>query len=662
MRDDDDGAKTTKPTRICGYRPDIDGLRAIAVVLVALYHAKFPVWGGFVGVDVFYVISGYLITSIIHPEISAGTFKFRSFYERRIKRLLPAYLFLLFWLFLYCSHFLFADELISFAKSAIYSLIGLSNVYFLFGTGYFGSAGYEPLLHTWSISVEEQFYVFWPIILIVLFKLRRRVSPTWIIAGIFLLSLGLSEVFSHHHRNAAYLLLPFRFFELLIGSYLSIASDKIARYIRYPTLYSVVGLGLIIASAFMLNEGSGFPGIDALPVCLGAALIIACAMGPQPGIVNRWLSLAPVTYVGKISYSLYLWHWPVLILAEYRGIALTPLNSTLLLAGAFAASCVSYHWVEKPFRAIKSGQFQKVFLSLYLVPSAAIVVVALLMVRFDGFRSEADMAVAELQEQNTSHVMRSNCMEAAKIGNIEECHLGANKKSIDGVLIGDSFANAYAPFINALAADAGLMIHDTTMSSMPSIPGVFVMDIQSQLSPEAEAAILKYSTDRFEFAKKQRIAILSNFWNAYDHQNPRYSIHNTQLEDLTEKMDQYYFNAVGELLAAGVKVVIVAQPFAEVGRVKVNELRLMKLHHLDLQAIRFKPAETHSQRIEYKIKAKYPAVVLIDPNDELCAPECSPMVSGNIIFTTDGTHLNSIAAAALGGQYIKDLGNPLKNL
>lgn len=646
------------------YRPDIDGLRAIAVILVALFHAKFPVPGGFVGVDVFYVISGYLITAIIAKEIQAGEFTYRRFYERRIKRLLPAYVFLLFWLFIYCSHFLLADELISFAKSSVYSLIGASNVYFLFGTKYVGSAFDEPLLHTWSLSVEEQFYMVWPILLIIIFKIRHKVSPTLVVAVIFLISLSLSEVYARLHQNIAYLLLPFRFFELLTGSYLAVASDKVARVMKYPTACSLVGVVMIFASAFMLTELSVFPGINALPVCVGTGLLIASGMTTKPSLVTRVLGLRPVVYVGKVSYSLYLWHWPVLILAQYQGIALTTSNVCLLLAFSFAASSISYHFVEKPFRSIKPGQFRAVFTGLYLLPSLCILGMAVLIVTHDGFRSDADVAVfvPELLEQNTSHVIRSKCMETAVVGNIDECHLGLSKGSIDGVLIGDSFANAYAPFINALAVDAGLMIHDTTMSSMPSIPGIFVVDTQSKASPGEAEAIIKYSTDRFEFAKKQRIVILSNFWSAYDHMNPRYSIQNSKREDLTDQMDQYYFKAVKELLDAGVKVVVIAQPFAEIGRVKVNELRLMKLHHSDLQTVMLKPAEAVDERIEYKIKQKFPAVVLIDPNDELCATECRPIVAGNILFTTDGSYLNSIAAAALGSEYIKNKGNPLKDL
>ncbi len=648
------------------YRPDIDGLRAIAVILVALFHAKFPVPGGFVGVDVFYVISGYLITSIIAKEIQAGDFTFARFYERRIKRLLPAYLFLLFWLFIYCSHFLLADELISFAKSSVYSLIGMSNIYFLFGTKYVGSAFDEPLLHTWSLSVEEQFYMVWPFLLILLFKIRHRLSMPLMVAIIFLISLSLSEVYARLHQNIAYLLLPFRFFELLTGSYLAVASDKVARVMKYPAACSLVGIVMIFASAFMLNELSVFPGINALPVCLGTGLLIASGMTTKPSLVTRLLGLPPVVYIGKVSYSLYLWHWPVLILAQYQGIALTTSNACLLLAGSFVASSISYHFVEKPFRSIKAGHFRTVFTGLYLLPSICVLGLAVLIVTRDGFRSDADVAVAvavpELLEQNSSHVIRSKCMETAVVGNIDECHLGLSKQSIDGVLIGDSFANAYAPFINALAVDAGLMIHDTTMSSMPSIPGIFAVDIQSKASPgEAEASI-KYSTERFEFAKKQRIVILSNFWNAYDHGNQRFSIQNSKREDLTDQMDQYYFKAVKELLDAGVKVVVIAQPFAEIGRVKVNELKLMKLHHSDLQTVTLKPAEAPAERIEYKIKQKFPAVVLIDPNDELCAKECRPIVAGNILFTSDGSYLNSIGAAALGSEYIKNLGNPLKNL
>jgi peptidoglycan/LPS O-acetylase OafA/YrhL len=652
----------TQARNTSSYRPDIDGLRAVAVILVALFHAKFPVPGGFVGVDVFYVISGYLITSIIAKEIQAGDFTFRRFYERRVKRLLPAYLFLLFWLFIYCSHFLRAEELISFAKSSVYSLIGASNVYFLYGTKYVGSAFDEPLLHTWSLSVEEQFYMVWPILLILLFKIRHRVSPTLMIAIIFLISLSLSEVYARLHQNIAYLLLPFRFFELLTGSYLAVESDKVARVMKYPVACSLVGVVLIFASGFMLTELSVFPGINALPVCVGTGLLIASGMTTKPNLVTRLLGLPPVVYVGKVSYSLYLWHWPVLILAQYQGIALTTSNACLLLAGSFVASSISYHFVEKPFRSIKAGQFRAVFTGLYLLPSVCVLGMAVLIVTHDGFRSDAEVAVPELLEQNTSHVIRSKCMETAMVGNIDECHLGLSKGSIDGVLIGDSFANAYAPFINALAVDAGLMIHDTTMSSMPSIPGIFVVDIQSKVSAGEAEAIIKYSTDRFEFAKKQRIVILSNFWNAYDHLNQRYSIQNSKREDLTDQMDQYYFKAVKELLDAGVKVVVIAQPFAQIDRVKVNELRLMKLHHSDMQTVTLKPAEALAERIEYKIKQQFPAVVLIDPNDDLCAKECRPMVAGNILFTTDGSYLNSIAAAALGSEYIKNVGNPLKNL
>ncbi|MBI6633407.1 acyltransferase [Pseudomonas paralactis] len=173
--------------------------------------------GGFVGVDVFFVISGYLITSILRREILADKFSFKSFYVRRIKRLLPAYAFMMICLALYCYNYLMPDDLISFAKSAVYSLVAVSNIYFFSGTGYFGSASTEPLLHTWSIAVEEQFYIVWPVVLLGLAWISNNKIARYVIAGLFVVSLVASEYYAVNHKNAAYLLLPFRFFELMIG-------------------------------------------------------------------------------------------------------------------------------------------------------------------------------------------------------------------------------------------------------------------------------------------------------------------------------------------------------------------------------------------------------------------------------------------------------------
>lgn len=644
------------------YRPDIDGLRAIAVLLVVLYHAKFPVFGGFIGVDVFFVISGYLITSILRREILADKFSFKSFYVRRIKRLLPAYAFMMFCLAIYCYNYLMPDDLISFAKSAVYSLVAVSNIYFFSGTGYFGSASTEPLLHTWSIAVEEQFYIVWPVILLGLAWISNNKAARYVIAGLFVVSLVASEYYAVNHKNAAYLLLPFRFFELMIGCILALYQHRITRYAKLPGTMSVVGIALIIGSALLLDESFAFPGLNALPVCLGTALVIAAGFRSQTGVGTKLLSFAPVCYVGKVSYSFYLWHWPVLVLAAYRGIELTHGNAAILMLLAFAAAALSYHLVETPFRNVRQKRFAPIFASMYLLPLAIIGVFTYVIISNDGGRAQSGALVAELDEANTSHVQRPQCISMMLVGNVGDCHLGVEKSAMDGMLVGDSFANAYAPFVAELAKDAGLMIHDTTAGSTPAIPGVFMMDLQNKFSNEEAMKIANYNTARFELAKKQRIVIISNFWNNYADWQVRFRVHNTKMEDITNHIDDIQLQTVKAYLDAGVKVVIVVQPFAEIGRTTVNKLREMKLRHADAAEVLLPPVEKNEDRIEYKIKKAYPEVVLIDPNQVLCKEKCTSVVDGKIIFRLDGSHLNASGAAALGDEYIKREGNPLKSL
>ncbi len=206
------------------------------------------------------------------------------------------------------------------------------------------------------------------------------------------------------------------------------------------------------------------------------------------------------------------------------------------------------------------------------------------------------------------------------------------------------------------------MIHDTTAGSTPAIPGVFMMDMQNKISVEEAMKIANYNTARFELAKKQNIVILSNFWNNYADWQVRFRIHNEKMEDVTNEVDSLQMQTVKSYLDAGVKVVVIVQPFAEIGRTTVSKLRGMKLRHADASEVTLPPVEKNADRIEYKIKKAYPQVVLIDPNDVICNETCTSVVDGKIIFRLDGSHLNAPGAAALGDEYIKLKGNPLKTL
>lgn len=645
-----------------GYRADIDGLRAIAVLLVVLYHAGLPVPGGFVGVDVFFVISGYLITAILRREILDRTFTFRSFYVRRIKRLMPAYFFLLACTTLYAGLYLLPDDMISYAKSAVTSLVALSNVYFFNGTGYFGNAASEPLLHTWSIAVEEQFYIVWPVLLLALSWIDSKRAARYAVAAILLASLTASHYYAINHKNAAYLLLPFRFFELMIGALLALYQHRVAKTMRPGATAALAGLLLIIGSAFALDNSSPFPGLYALPVCIGTAMMIASGFITTNHIGLRYLTLPPIRYIGKVSYSFYLWHWPILVLAQYRGIELTTANAWILIFTAFTASCFSYHFIETPFRSIKAKRFASVAIPMYLIPALLVCTGAYAIFKNDGFRSRSGELISELEDKNTSHVQRAQCISLLLVGNYEQCHLGVSKSEVDGLLIGDSFANAYAQFVDVLARDAGLMIHDTTAGSTPAIPDVFTNDSLNKLPQEEWKKISDYNTARFELAKSKKLVIISNFWNNYATWQTRFRVHNGSYEDVNDRIDELQFDTIKKYLDAGVIVIILVQPYAEIGKTEVNRLREEKLRHAIIDET-YKPVQADTDRIEYKIKAKFPQVILIDPNNVLCdSGRCNAVVGGKIIFRNDGSHLNAVGAEKIGEEYLKRFGNPLAGL
>lgn len=640
------------------YRADIDGLRALAVMLVVFYHAKFPVSGGFLGVDIFFVISGYLITTIIYKESKNKNFSFLNFYKRRIKRILPAFVFLLVILFVYCKIYLMPDELISFAKSAVYSLLGVSNFYFFSGTGYFNTTTYEPLLHTWSLSVEEQFYVVWPFIVFVLARMAGKKRALFISIGLFLSFLIISQYGALNYKTAAYLLLPFRFYELMLGALLAIYKEHVIKLLRHGTAISLIGILLIMTSAFLITSEMPFPGFTALPACLGAFMLIA-AGDSHNNTVSRILSLTPIVYLGRISYSLYLWHWPVIILAEYRGIDLTLDNAVVVIFIAIGLASVSYHFVEKPFRKDRLDSFTKSFSILYLIPLLVSVAYASYIITNDGFRAQNASLVSELEEKNASNIMRPQCIDKLQIGNIDTCYLGLKSDKADGVLLGDSFANAYAYFVDTLAKDAGVTITDTAYSSTPVIPGIYVQDIRNKLSDIDANLIMGYTKSRLEYAAKHKFVIISVFWDQYGPQNTFFRVFDKS-GDVSEKAYQMQTDAIKYLLDNGVKVYILARPFDTIGPSAINKLRQIKLRHGLTEKVTYDYGTPKDKRIEYRLKNDFPEITLIDPNDVLCSSgKCKSVIDGKIIFRTDGAHLNAVGAGLIAKEYLKLHKNPL---
>lgn len=360
------------------YRSDIDGLRAIAVVLVILFHAGLaPFSAGFLGVDIFFVISGFLITQIIYKEMTTTSFTFASFYKRRIVRLLPALNLTLLAVFLYGFVVLDNKAFDILGKETFFSALGLVNLHYAQGANYFDATdAVKPLIHLWSLGVEEQYYLVWPLLLLVLAKLPPRFTLV-ITALLLLVSLVYSELAAvGSHQTHAYYLPQFRAFELLIGSLTALVLhiNHGALLQQNPALRRglfYLGLIMILASLIALNKASTFPGINALWACLGTALIIAF---PQPkSAVSSVLSSKAFVSVGLISYPLYLFHQPALFFLNSIGLDSIDLSSNnfaplrvisapmmtfvLTMAIATPLAWLTYKKIELPIRnAVRAGK------------------------------------------------------------------------------------------------------------------------------------------------------------------------------------------------------------------------------------------------------------------------------------------------------------------
>lgn len=345
-------AQSTTGHAGAAYRRDIDGLRSFAVLPVVAYHLKLPlITGGYIGVDIFFVISGFLITGILAREIERGEFSIARFYERRIRRIFPAMFCMLGLSTIVGCLILFPHELVSYGQSLIWNSLFLSNNYFLFSSNYFSPAGdTKPLIHTWSLAVEEQFYIFFPPLLYALRQRMSGLSSAWVLVAIMAASFVMAVALLGAYPSAVFYLAPLRAWELLIGSLLALGIVPPLRGAMREGL-SALGFLLVVVPVFFYTNATPFPGLAALPPCLGAALLIHSGGQGNTTRTARFLSLAPFVWLGLISYSLYLWHWPVIVF--YRMAVSSdpgPVVKLLLLAVMIIMATASWWIVERPFR------------------------------------------------------------------------------------------------------------------------------------------------------------------------------------------------------------------------------------------------------------------------------------------------------------------------
>lgn len=397
--------------KISSYRPEIDGLRAVAVLSVILFHTGLGITpGGYVGVDIFFVISGFLITNIIFQELNKGSFSLTTFYERRMRRIFPAFFFVVFVSTLAAWFILTPGELKDYSQSVLASSIFLSNIYFFLKTDYFATNSEElPLLHTWSLSLEEQFYVFFPLLMIALFLINRKFI-TKVIIILFLISLTFSLFIGVTDATFNFYMLPTRGWELLAGSLLAINYSYLREsLISKKTLFrllELLGALAIIGSIMLLDSETTFPGIATIPVIFGTFLLILTMH--EKSIIGKVLSSRFAVSIGLISYSAYLIHQPLFVYFRLIDIPDRSLLIIILIPISLFLAYLSWKYVEQPFRN-KEKITRKAIFSFGMAAMVCSILAGLAGHLNDGFSQRFDPKLVAVSNSALASPHRNSC-------------------------------------------------------------------------------------------------------------------------------------------------------------------------------------------------------------------------------------------------------------
>ncbi|MBT0362574.1 acyltransferase family protein [Morganella morganii] len=505
------------------YRTDIDGLRAVAVFLVFAYHLKSSIFsGGFVGVDVFFVISGYLITGIILKSLSEKSFSLLSFFNRRIKRIIPS-VFIVSTATVVASYFiLLPDDFSNLIKSYFYTAIYSANLFFYSVTSsYFSTSSDElPLLHMWSLSVEEQYYFIWPLILLALAKFIKN-KPFEIVAiAVTISSFLFSHIVSINDQSFSYYMLPTRSGGILLGSMLAILQANHEKIRDYNSKYIVlIGLTLIIASSTYINDTDIFPGFWSLIPSIGACLVLLGGSGYNNNFFSKTLGMKPIAKLGLLSFSIYLWHWPIIAIINYLNIELTSWIIISILLTTVILSYLSFNLLENPIRK-SSFDFKRsffIFNFTFILTGVFLYFISQLTNGFsyrspdnelnnDIIANRVNVAYADLDAGwcHASSMKEKNIKYTDRLSN---CFIGDKKSKKTALFIGDSTAGHYGPFVDKLAKDAGIKVRQLSTSSC--YPSIIVK--KDGENPDVCLNFRKIIKDAVE-KNKYDIIIISNRW------------------------------------------------------------------------------------------------------------------------------------------------------
>lgn len=493
-------------TQHSNYRADIEGLRALAILPVLLFHSGVPgLTGGYVGVDVFFVISGFLITGIIARQVDERRFSIIEFYERRIRRIFPALITVMAAVALGASLFYLPSDFKAVPRSIAATLLFCSNILFLMESGYFSTGAHVKLmLHTWSLAVEEQFYLFFPLLLMAIRPFGRAIRIATVVL-IAVLSLMASLMLVHRQTDFTFYMLPTRAWELMAGSMLAIGAvpQVTQRWLR--EVLAAAAVASIAWAVVTFTDATVFPGANALFPVLGAAALIHVAPGTM---VGRLLGTAPFRFFGLISYSLYLWHWPLIVLTEY--VTDAPLHGWLIVGVVVASilmATLSWKFIEAPFRS-KARFSPRAIFALAAVGSIAVLAVVGGLQATKGWPQRFAPQVVALDrsasdaspKRKACHLLTDNATSVAA-----PCTLGA-AAAPTAVVWGDSHGVELTYALGEIAGTKGASVAEQTMSSCAP-----VLDIDVPQQPDCRAHN-KRVLDYVLATPSVKTVVLMGFW------------------------------------------------------------------------------------------------------------------------------------------------------
>jgi peptidoglycan/LPS O-acetylase OafA/YrhL len=644
------------------YRPDVDGLRALAITAVVLFHAGFSaVPGGFVGVDVFFVISGFLITGLITDRLRHREFSFWEFYARRVRRIFPA-LFAMLTAVLLAGYFILTpDEYQALGESAAYSSTFMANVYFWLHTGYFDqSADSMPLLHLWSIGVEEQFYLIWPLSLVLVWR-YVRLGPSASLVALTLVTVVLallSVVWTSYDAKSAFYLPFTRLWEFTLGAML--LALPIIRQPRLADTLSVLGVLAIVFAALAFNSDLNYPGYYALLPCVGTAAVIVAG---ERSFVSRILSLGPSVLLGKISYSLYLWHWPIIVFYVYYAgtdllstsekfspILLSTSEKFSLILSALAISFVSWRFVELPIR--RQRGHARLYIALGTSVAAGAACVALVVAATAGFASRLPKELRSLASHD--EMARLSCVQRIRIQGLRKvCVVGAPLGSGTGIAVlwGDSHAFHLGSLLDLSAKKYGL-----SMIVWRGCPP-FVDDVMLR---QRERGVRENFTSKCGKTRKQilsyiranpevKLIIISNAWPTYPGQvySPDSSSQEMSKQDSLRLIEKGFSTTMTEIKQLHRPVLLMGDVpranFSVPNCVMQAALKLWRkpcgedMNFLDREEV-FK-LHRPTESILANLASDEYHVYYVDVQKLLCGPQGCPLtINGETIYA-DGNHL-----------------------